>query len=305
MDIGVVLVTFNRLDELKKTLRLYDRQTKPPRYVLVVDNHSTDGTDAFLAAWQDEPGPARRMALSLPENTGGSGGFHAGIKAALTLDADWIWLADDDAWPAENAFETLARFAQEHPELMAGTAALCTKNHDEARIALGHRCRVRRTPLGAQLVPAPQRCYEEPYFDVDTYSFVGALLRRSAVEKAGLPEKDFFIYADDFEHALRMRRQGRILCVPAADVFHRDNSGFSREASWRDYYETRNILITYRRHLGTWPAFVRGACRMLTACRSLSAGKVRVFAAAVRDAWRGRLGLHPVYRPGWRPEGRH
>ncbi len=304
MEIGVVLVTFNRLDELKKTLPLYDGQTRPPRYLLVVDNHSTDGTAEFLAAWREESGPARRMVLTLPENAGGSGGFCAGLQAALALEADWIWLADDDAYPAPDAFETLARFGEEHSTLMAQTAALCTRNHDERRVALGHRCRVRRTPLGAQLIPAPLSCYDRPYFDVDTYSFVGALLRRTALEKAGMPEKDFFIYADAFDHALRMRKQGRILCVPAADVFHRDNSGYSPAASWRDYYETRNLLVTYRRHFGAWAAFARGACRMLTACRSLNPEKIRLFTTAIRDARRGALGLHPLYRPGWQGRGK-
>jgi GT2 family glycosyltransferase len=43
MDIGVVLVTFNRLEKLKIALGSYDKQTVKPKYILVVDNKSTDG----------------------------------------------------------------------------------------------------------------------------------------------------------------------------------------------------------------------------------------------------------------------
>ena len=51
MDIGVVLVTYNRLEKLKVSLKCYSEQTCQPSYVLVVDNCSTDGTDLYLDQW--------------------------------------------------------------------------------------------------------------------------------------------------------------------------------------------------------------------------------------------------------------
>ena len=50
MDICVVIVTFNRKQDLEKTLALYETQTMAPRCILVVDNHSTDGTSEMLSA---------------------------------------------------------------------------------------------------------------------------------------------------------------------------------------------------------------------------------------------------------------
>ena len=49
MDICVVLVTYNRCEALEKTLAAYAAQTRSPRAILVVDNHSTDGTAALPA----------------------------------------------------------------------------------------------------------------------------------------------------------------------------------------------------------------------------------------------------------------
>ena len=48
MKIGVILVTFNRLDKLKIALECYEKQTHKPEYIYVINNHSTDGTDAYL-----------------------------------------------------------------------------------------------------------------------------------------------------------------------------------------------------------------------------------------------------------------
>ena len=45
--IGCVIVTFNRLEKLKKALAAYDKQEVKPKYIVVVDNASTDGTNVF------------------------------------------------------------------------------------------------------------------------------------------------------------------------------------------------------------------------------------------------------------------
>jgi len=306
MKIGVVVVTFNRLPELKKTVQLYEQQTIPPEYILVVDNHSTDGTDEFLWEWKAKTdAEIPHLVVTLEENAGGSGGFHAGTEAAVDLNAEWIWLADDDAYPEKDAFEKLDMFAKKHPEVMHDTVALCTKNYGDKGIVLGHRCRIRKTLIGTLEIPVDKSEYEKEYFTLDMYSFVGAVVRKEVLKKVGPPRKDFFIYADDTEHALRMRKYGSIVCVPAAGVFHRDNNSYSREASWRDYYATRNTLLVNREHYGIWAYQTRKIRRILTALRSRNTEKIKVFMAAVSDAQHNRTGQHPVYRPGWTPKKKY
>ena len=46
---------------------------------------------------KDGPVPLRVVALAT--NTGGAGGFHAGLAAAIDADADLVWLMDDDGLP--------------------------------------------------------------------------------------------------------------------------------------------------------------------------------------------------------------
>ncbi len=53
-DIGAVIVTFNRLEKLKKALASYEKQTLLPEYIIVVDNASNDGTKEYLEEWKKE-----------------------------------------------------------------------------------------------------------------------------------------------------------------------------------------------------------------------------------------------------------
>lgn len=293
-------MTYNRLGELRKSLACYEGQTASPAYVIVVDNHSCDGTAEYLREWEAAPHPFPAEVLALPENTGGSGGFHAGLGAALGRGAPWVWAADDDAFPEADCFERAQEFIRGLGQGASGVSAFCGMCVDGGRPAPAQRARIVRRLLVRQEMPVPEGDFASGRpFEIDLYSFVGTVMRKEALREAGLPRKDFFIYQDDYEHALRMGKAGRIYCVPSMVIRHRDNYGGGRGASWRDYYATRNVVIMYREHFGLASLVARIARRLLVGLASLNPAKVRVIIDAVADGLRGRTGLHGVYVPGW------
>lgn len=302
MKIGIVLVTFNRLADLKVTLDAYEKQSYLPAFVMAVDNCSTDGTDRFLAEWERAEGRFPRLVLSLPENTGGSGGFYAGMKESLEKDCDWVFVADDDAVPRPDMLETLARFAKEHPQETEAASALCTAVNNRGKREGIHRCRIKKSLLGAFEQYVPEADYEKEFFYADIYSFVGTMIRRSALEKAGLARQDFFIYNDDYEHAVRVGKVGKIVCIPASVMDHVDNLNYEKKASWRDYYATRNAVIMHRTHFGAYGGFARAARRMLVALSTFNGEKIKVIWTGIRDGYAEKTGKHPLYRPGWQPK---
>ncbi len=71
-------------------------------------------------------GKIRKTVLTLSENRGGSGGFYAGLAAAQKrMDANWIWVEDDDAFPEPDAFSTADRFVKMHRSMMRKCSAFC------------------------------------------------------------------------------------------------------------------------------------------------------------------------------------
>ena len=183
---------------------------------------------------------------------------------------------------------------------MNEAAALCGMCEYEGRIASVQRIRLVKTLLGIQEIPAKKSDFSKEYFDIDLYSFVGTMIRREVIKKAGLPRKDFFIYQDDLEHAFRVGKYGRIICIPSVLIHHKDNYLYGDDVTWRDYYATRNVILMYQEHLDKKSTWLRGFRRILSAYSSFNRKKVKVIKEAVKDGKNGKTGIHPVYKPGWK-----
>ena len=300
MEIGVVLVTYNRLGDLKNTLKAYENQIYKPRFIMVVDNNSNDGTGAYLQGWAAEKSDIQHQHVALPQNIGGSGGFHEGMERALNEKCDWIFVADDDATPHLDMFQNLVTFMENRRELVKETAAVCTAVNNRGHYAGIHRCRAQKGILGVQEAYIPEEEYKNEYFEVDFYSFVGTMIRKEALQKAGTARGDFFIYNDDYEHAVRVKKCGKIICIPAAVMDHVDNYNYERQATWRDYYATRNAVIMHRTHFGRYAGFMRALRRLGVAVTTFNGKKIKVIWAGVQDAYKNKTGIHPTYKPGWK-----
>lgn len=301
-SLAVILVTYNRLEKLKKCLSLYEQQSASFSTLIVINNDSTDGTTQFLNDWKDMTHGFNVCVKNLNENVGGSGGFYEGQKIALSMDLDWVLLADDDAYPDKYLIEKFYAIAS---DMDSDVPAICTqvKNVDDT-VDYSHR-RVQFIKKG-RLVRrnVPEQLYGNRSFEVDLFSYVGAFIRISAMNKVGLVNPAFFIYEDDGEHSLRLKSLGNILCYPELVYIH--DSGQNKDltddnlvTTWRDYYALRNFLFVCIK-------YYRLSAVILTLShliKILFKKDNRQFKAmkfsAIRDAWLNHLGRHDIYRPGW------
>lgn len=304
MKIAAAVVTFNRLEKLKKCMAAFESQKKHPDYLIVVDNASTDGTHEWLQAWKKTPSEHyRKILITGRKNHGGAGGFYIGLKKALALDVDWIYAADDDAYPDQDAFACFRSFVHSHPcDQYAAIAAAVT---EDGEYSLGHRRNLTRTFLHIKEENIRLEKYEQAYFEFNIYSFVGVFLNRKKLEKAGLPQKEYFIQWDDTEHSIRMNHQGKMICVPSIKVEHKFESSPHAGFQWKDYYGTRNRMDAIRRNFPKRYYIAMSLKRVvdiLHAWLCEDEDFAKLFTAAVFDAWRGKLGLHKTYKPGWLPE---
>lgn len=296
-SIGVVIVTYNRLKKLKVALQSYEEQIFRPQYILVINNCSSDGTKDFLENWELESNGIEHQVLCLKENIGGSGGFYEGLKKAKTKLADWIWVADDDAYPEKECFQILISHTKNSNE--NNISALCSAVYTEDRIDTWHR---RRFGKSYGVVRVEERInveeYEKEYFELDLFSYVGTLIKRDVIVKEGLPQKDFFISYDDSEHSIRIRKQGRILCYPNARVIHDTQDVDDSSITWKKYYALRNKVYSYNLHFGKIQSSIQVVYYHIKNYKNKTL--YQMTKVALHDAKRGVLGMNEVYKPGWK-----
>lgn len=235
MKIIAVVVTYNRLELLKKNIRCL-RANNPLTSIVVVNNGSTDGTGQWLSAQSD-------LHVITQENLGGSGGFYAGMKYAYEDGADFIWCMDDDVYPRENCLEQLLLAATNSSiGILAPRRMMDDKiyTNDFQKYNFSNPFTgIRRRKLKKQTIDATT--------DIVGTAFEGPLISRNVVRMVGLPNKDFFIFCDDTDYCLRTILAGyRILYVPSAlmdkEHFFSADSRLEREKKkkLKRFYHIRN-----------------------------------------------------------------
>jgi GT2 family glycosyltransferase len=302
ISIASVTVAYNGSPVLPRHLDALKRQTQKINEIVVVNNASSDDTLDVLVAEFPEV-----TVLSLPENSGVGGGLAAGLNyAAITKKYDWIWLFDQDSLPSQDGLERLLASLQ-HLAEAESTAILAPVNiHPETKMTCpGLSWR------GGRLLPTPEPNQHITF--VDSVITSGSLVRREAIEAAGLPRADFFMDFVDHEHCLRLRRHGFKIAVVRDSLLyhvHGDPSKFNilgrtkywtDHVPWREYYMTRNEIFTIWRYYPKWKTKAFTIYRLARHALDLILFGKRKLAClgmmyrGLRDGLAGRLGVRVLF----------
>ena len=227
MNITTVIVTFNRKQELLRCVDAVLSQTRPTNNLIIVDNASTDGTDKALQeyfSFELDTIPKQELTFlcknkntsvylyAHERNTGGAGGFHAGLKCAREqLESDFVWLMDDDGYPTANCLAQLLTHTEKYDYIMPTSINIL--NHSE----LSWPVRMRNGKK--------TNSYEElqaSWGDIMDYvtPFNGVLLSKKCIDEAGYINKDLFIWGDDYEHFYRCKKKGFVPVTLLSAMFY-------------------------------------------------------------------------------------
>ena len=222
MTIAAAIVTHNRLELLKLSVRSLRAQNRRPDEIIIIDNGSTDGTSEWLAGQED-------LFVFKQPNSGAAGGFSSAMKIGYERKHDWIFCLDDDVVPLEDALEKLA----DNVHLSSSTGFLC--------------CRVVNPERVTYMTPLPIEPFPKWYDSIGASmcvrvgdaTFAGFMINREAVKKCGLPIREFFIWEDDREYSERVARKMPCYCVLDSVVVHYQGKIGGNFAT-KQLYQTRN-----------------------------------------------------------------
>lgn len=238
--VSIVFLVYNRCDELRTSLReMLSGDAWDPRAldVIVVDNASEDGTLDMLA--EEFPGVT---VVALAETQGATGGFYEAIAAGLRAGADWLWLLDDDSIARPDALEQLL-VVLDRVEGPLAPSVLCSRVEWSDGSPHVMNRPVVRPDNGQQLVDAVRR----RLFPIRAASWVSVLISSEAVERFGMPLRQFFYQADDIEYTARMLRHTPGYYVPRSVVVHATPTQHTAvDDDHRFYYHIRNTVLMIR-----------------------------------------------------------
>lgn len=241
--VDAIVVTYNRLDLLKKCLYALLRQTYELHNIFVIDNNSQDKTLLFLKELSSKYSKIKVVHLSA--NIGGAGGFYVGLKEFIEKSkADYAWVMDDDAIPTPSALMKLMDKTAEITKLGFLCSNVRWKDNSPAKMN----------------IPQPTPNWNEKVLqglvEVEYASFVAILFPRKVITDIGLPIKEFFIWGDDVEYTKRITNSGyKGYLVNDAIIVHeiKQNIGTNivlekdKNRIARYFYARRNTMYTMKK----------------------------------------------------------
>lgn len=301
--ICAVIVTYNRKEYLLKLLSSLRSQSRKLDGILILDNHSSDGTDQLLlekgivADIQEEKLTATENLYYYRSatNSGGSGGFYRAMELAVKLGFDAIWCMDDDVCPEVNCLENLEKELTPDSRVVIPTRS-DDRFQDRATVSVNMSNPFRYTNFLRKSF-IDDACIVGNTIEIEDMPFEGPLICSSLVREIGLPNKDLFILFDDSDYAYRAKAKTKLLYCKTA-VLHKQIIPVNNKGAlmgWKDYYNCRNQIWfnrTYgknifvrilRPRLLIWDLYLRAIVR-----RKWS--NFRVLHRAYRDGMANRLG---------------
>jgi GT2 family glycosyltransferase len=254
-DVCALVLTRNRKALLFECLSGLRRMTVPATRIVIVDNASSDGTEDALRAEGvlDQPDV---VYVRLEENTGSAGGYSKGIEVAREQPVDWIWIMDDDAEPEPEALERLLASPYAREERTAALASAVVVPSGDVDVL--HRGRIRRF---LRELPASEYLPGN-HVALGYCSFTGMMVRAEVARAEDPPRADFFIWFDDVEYSIRLRRHGEIRLVPESRMGHKFQMGGTADTrrsrfwnrllgtsytsnDWADYWKNLNGIRNF------------------------------------------------------------
>ncbi|MDP2662144.1 MAG: glycosyltransferase family 2 protein [Dehalococcoidia bacterium] len=251
--LSVIIVSYNVADLLRDCLASVYASRGVDQEVWVVDNCSSDGSASMVR--EEFP------LANLLESSRNGGYAYANNMALRHATGDYLLLLNPDTVIPSHALADMVGYMEARPQVgMVGPKLVredgsldlaCRRSFPSPVVAF-----YRMAGLSGRF-PRSRRfgrynlTYLDPDQEAEVDSVVGAfmMVRRNAVEQVGLLDETFFLYGEDLDWAMRVKKAGwQVMYNPRVSVLHRKakSSGGDIRRSTMEFY--RSMLIFYKKH---------------------------------------------------------
>mgnify|MGYP002398446200 CR=1 FL=1 len=254
MDLSILIVNYNTRELTLDAIRsVYASVTKYAYEVILIDNHSSDGSvEAISKAYPQ---------VKLIENTENVGFARANNQGIRQASGRYVLLLNSDTIIQPDTLEIMLDFMDRHPTVGASGCKVVLPDG-----SLDKACRRGFPTPGAsfcylfglsKLFPKVPRFnqYQLGHLDPDEEypvdCLVGAfmLVRREAIEQAGLLDETFFMYGEDIDWCYRIKQAGwQIYYFPKTSIVHYKGAGKKHKPPKIVYEFHRAMILFHRKH---------------------------------------------------------
>lgn len=235
--VGIVVLNYNGKHCLLSCLKSLDQLEYPPQDIIVVDNHSIDGS--LEEAEKIFP---HFIFVRNQKNEGFAKGMNVGIKKVFSRGAEWCWIFNYDAVAHPQALDKLISAAQKNPKAGLLSPIIYEADSDNVWFAKGKIDFFRMRTLHIQ--PTKQELVA-PIYRSEFLTGCALLIKKELVETIGFLDEKFFLYYEDADYSLRAKQAGfDCLVAPEAKVSHSENSQFN---SKKIYYLVYSGLLFFNK----------------------------------------------------------
>ncbi len=256
--VSVVMPNWNGRDD---TLECLDslRQLNYPHNrleIIVVDNGSQDGSAEAIKLKYEQmksDGFSSLRLIELDKNMGAPAAINKGIKAACP-EYDYILKLDNDVVLDRDCLVHMIQIAENDNQVgIVGGKVLYYSDPHTIWLTGGKLnlwlMRIEDRNRGRSIHADGNERAEA----VDDLPGCALLIKRHLLDRIGLFDERYFVYADDTDYCLRSRNTGfKNIYNPQANIWHKVSQATNRVSGTSIYYMARSRILLERKHANFW-----------------------------------------------------
>jgi len=236
--VAIIILNWNGLKDTTECLNSLRSITYPNFRIILVDNHSqSDDADKLKKLFGDFID-----VVENPQNFGFAKGNNIGIKKALSENADFVLLLNNDTVVKPDFLEKLVETSQQNN---AGITApkILVYGTDDISSAGG------TVKWFSRFIIRHDSSPDDTAAGHDFLTGCCLLVRKDVFEKIGFFDESFFLYYEDVDLCLRARKAGYTMAVNRQSViWHKISQSVKPESETYHYFTSRNKLLFTRKH---------------------------------------------------------
>lgn len=242
--VSIITVNFNHshiTDELLDSIAL--KNTYHNVEIIVVDNGSKINP---VPAWKEKY--PQVIFIRSDVNLGFAGGNNIGIKAAT---GDYLFLVNNDTEFTEGLVDTLVNTLEQHPEVGMVSPKIRYFDQPEMLQYVGYTPMNYYTARNKQVGQFEKDNGQYDHLTGITGFGHGAamMVKRDAIDKAGLMAGNFFLYYEEMDWCDRIKQAGYEIWVNMqALIYHRESVSVGKKSALKEYFMNRNRILFIRRN---------------------------------------------------------